>query len=105
MITKLLSICIIFTNYTERFVKQLTAQEEGGVGGRESRKRVAEQGSKLLSNEGFAATLLKFETNFNHYFRLLLEALPGFSSAQLDRETDLVLRLDFNDFYATQWNL
>lgn len=131
IITKLLSVCVIFCNYTERFVKQLTLEHtaaaaaastaaptstvSGGkqsAGSNASRSREAQrnqiismEGRKLLSEKGFGATMSRFEANFDKYYRMLMEATTTFQNPNFPDHGLLALniRLDFNDFYSNRF--
>lgn len=129
IITKLLSVCVIFCNYTERFVKQLTLehsaaaaeassatpatsskdgkQSSAGSRFREAQRNriISMEGRKLLSEKGFGATMARFEANFDKYYRMLMEATTTFQNPNFPDHGLLALniRLDFNDFYSNRF--
>lgn len=126
IITKILSVCVIFCNYTERFIKQLTLEHstaaaaastasaasnsaKPGTTGRskdDQRNRVISlEGRKILSEKGFGATMSRFEANFDKYYRMLMEATTTFQNPNFPDHGLLALniRLDFNDFYSTRF--
>ena len=128
IITKLLSVCVIFCNYTERFVKQLTLEHSAaaasastvdvkptGKGGKEANagrnreaqrnKIISMEGRKLLAEKGFGATMARFEANFDKYYRMLMEATTTFQNPNFPDHGLLALniRLDFNDFYSNRF--
>jgi gamma-tubulin complex component 2 len=120
IITKILSVCVIFCNYTERFIKQLTLETSGTEAKAETdlkskttaksreagRINVASiEGRKLLAEKGFGATMARFEANFDKYYRMLMEATTTFQNPNFPDHglLSLNVRLDFNDYYSDRF--
>lgn len=131
IITKLLSVCVIFCNYTERFIKQLTLEQTASELGLSSassgsskdsksktsasaaaanraaqrRNVTSMEGRKMLAEKGFGATMGRFEANFDKYYRMLMEATTTFQNPHFPEHglLSLNIRLDFNDFYSNRF--
>ncbi|KAF8938309.1 hypothetical protein BGZ58_001171 [Dissophora ornata] len=96
--SKLMSTCIKFTNYTDRFTRALTAMEtqlDEEAAAMASAKEVQqiEQAMKRLN---------EFEDGFTYHLKLLIEALNFYSATETVQFLCLVVRLDYNQFYANQ---
>jgi gamma-tubulin complex component 2 len=126
IITKLLSVCVIFCNYTERFIKQITiettaaaadastvapASKQGAAAKKAAEAKssrlsvISMEGRKVLSEKGFGTTMARFEANFDKYYRMLMEATTTFQNPNFPDHGLLALnvRLDFNDFYSNHF--
>lgn len=115
IITKLLSVCVIFCNYTERFIKQLTLEQpttETNKDKKSAKTRETQrlnvasvEGRRVLAEKGFGSTMSKFEANFDKYYRMLMEATSTFQNPNFPEHglLSLNIRLDFNDFYSNRF--
>ncbi|KAG0269306.1 hypothetical protein DFQ27_003990 [Actinomortierella ambigua] len=96
--SKLISTCIKFANYTERFTRALSAMEiqlddEAASKAPPSQIQLIEQAMRRLN---------EFEDGFLYHIKLLMEALHFYSATETVQFLCLVVRLDFNQFYAHQ---
>ncbi|XP_049848365.1 gamma-tubulin complex component 2-like [Schistocerca gregaria] len=122
--TKLLSICVIFCNYTERFIPQLVQEENeeptttfAGVPtsnrkwssrvkeNRMKGKNISYEASKFLTKKGFETTITRFENNFDKYHKMLIEATSLFQNLDCSDRSILSLntQLDYNEFYLNRY--
>ncbi|CAG8631276.1 3384_t:CDS:10 [Acaulospora morrowiae] len=85
--SKLVYTCVLFSNYTEKFTKSLISQVDS---------------TSNLSMDQQERTLRKFEDNFIYHIKLLIEALNFYSATETVQFLCLVVRLDYNLFYANQ---
>lgn len=96
--SKLMSTCIKFTNYTDRFTRALMAMEnqldeETAAMAPSNQVQQIEQAMKRLN---------EFEDGFIYHIKLLIEALNFYSATETVQYLCLVVRLDYNQFYANQ---
>ncbi|KAF9978542.1 hypothetical protein BGZ73_001961 [Actinomortierella ambigua] len=96
--SKLISTCIKFANYTEKFTRALSAMEiqlddEAASKAPPSQTQLIEQAMRRLN---------EFEDGFLYHIKLLMEALHFYSATETVQFLCLVVRLDFNQFYAHQ---
>ncbi|KAF9435799.1 hypothetical protein BGZ76_005507 [Entomortierella beljakovae] len=96
--SRLMSTCIKFTNYTERFTRALTAMEtqldeEAAVMAPANQTQQIEQAMRRLN---------EFDDGFTYHLKLLIEALNFYSATETVQFLCLVVRLDYNQFYANQ---
>ncbi|KAF8943777.1 hypothetical protein BGZ47_005073 [Haplosporangium gracile] len=96
--SKLMSTCIKFTNYTDRFTRALMAMEnqldeETAAKAPSNQVQQIEQAMKRLN---------EFEDGFIYHIKLLIEALNFYSATETVQYLCLVVRLDYNQFYANQ---
>ncbi|KAG0326622.1 hypothetical protein BGZ99_009294 [Dissophora globulifera] len=96
--SKLMSTCIKFTNYTDRFTRALMAMEvqldeEAAAMAPASQVQQIEQAMRRLN---------EFEDGFIYHLKLLIEALNFYSATETVQFLCLVVRLDYNQFYANQ---
>ncbi|KAI1316726.1 hypothetical protein EDD11_009542 [Mortierella claussenii] len=99
--SKLMSTCIKFTNYTDRFARALSAME----------RIETQSGSGLVATapaiqvqqiEQAMRRLNEFEDVFVYHLKLLIDALNFYSATETVQFLCLVVRLDYNQFYANQ---
>ncbi|KAG0228795.1 hypothetical protein BGW42_001992 [Actinomortierella wolfii] len=96
--SKLILTCIKFANYTEKFTRALSAMEiqlddEAAAKAPPSQIQLIEQAMRRLN---------EFEDGFLYHIKLLMEALHFYSATETVQFLCLVVRLDFNLFYAHQ---
>uniref|UniRef100_A0A8C1QJ60 Gamma-tubulin complex component n=1 Tax=Cyprinus carpio TaxID=7962 RepID=A0A8C1QJ60_CYPCA len=121
--SKLMSVCVMFTNCMQRFthsmridseMKRLTfgnATMEGSSTSAErteeaekkrlTSKFIAEHVDALQSDSGFEATISKFDSNFSTLLLDLLDKLSIYSTNDCEHSMiNIIYRLDFNGFYT-----
>lgn len=121
--SKLMSVCVMFTNCMQRFTHSLTIDSEmkrltlnpGTMKGSSAsserteaaeRKRLAakflaEHVDALQSDSGFEATISKFDSNFSTLLLELLDKLSIYSTNDCEHSMiNIIYRLDFNGFYT-----
>ncbi|KAF9101127.1 hypothetical protein BGX27_011600 [Mortierella sp. AM989] len=96
--SKLMSTCIKFTNYTDRFTRALTYMET------QLDKEAGPMApvNQILQIEQAMRRLNEFEDGFIYHLKLLIEALNFYSATETVQFLCLVVRLDYNQFYANQ---
>ncbi|KAG0361519.1 hypothetical protein BG005_008109 [Podila minutissima] len=95
---KLMSTCIKFTNYTDKFTRALLAMETQ----LDSEKAVMAPANQVQLIEQAIRRLNEFEDGFIYHLKLLIEALNFYSATESVQFLCLVVRLDYNQFYANQ---
>uniref|UniRef100_A0A8C1NKE9 Gamma-tubulin complex component n=1 Tax=Cyprinus carpio TaxID=7962 RepID=A0A8C1NKE9_CYPCA len=117
--SKLMSVCIMFTNCMQRFthsmridseMKRLTLEHgtsasaertEEAEKKRLTSKFLAEHVDALQSDSGFEATISKFDSNFSTLLLDLLDKLSIYSTNDCEHSMiNIIYRLDFNGFYT-----
>ena len=111
LISRLMAVCITFTNHMHKVTQQLEVRSltegEGppaargrGKGARLQPKLVSEVISanleQIVSSESFEQTIANFDKNFT---RDLIELLEKLYSLSTDTVGSMVARLDFNGYY------
>ncbi|KAF9899436.1 hypothetical protein BX616_003034, partial [Lobosporangium transversale] len=96
--SKLMSTCIKFTNYTDRFTRALMSMEiqldpERAATAPSNQGQQIEQAMKRLN---------EFEDSFVYHLKLLIDALNFYSASETVQFLCLVVRLDYNQFYTNQ---
>ncbi|KAG0274991.1 hypothetical protein BGZ95_009286 [Linnemannia exigua] len=96
--SKLMSTCIKFSNYTDRFTRAMIAMEnqldeETAAMAPPNQIQQIEQAMKRLN---------EFEDGFVYHIKLLIDALNFYSATETVQYLCLVVRLDYNQFYANQ---
>ncbi|KAF9910919.1 hypothetical protein EC991_005093 [Linnemannia zychae] len=96
--SKLMSTCIKFASYTDRFTRALMAMEnqldaETAVMAPANQIQLMEQAMKRLN---------ELEDGFVYHIKLLIDALNFYSATETVQYLCLVVRLDYNQFYANQ---
>ena len=82
---------VLFCLYHEKFTKSLSTLE-----------LKVESTSIPLQMDSIDRTLHKFEDNFFYHIKLLIEALNFYSATETVQFLCLVVRLDYNLYYANQ---
>ncbi|KAF9333918.1 hypothetical protein BG006_002986 [Podila minutissima] len=95
---KLMSTCIKFTNYTDKFTRALLAMETQ----LDPEKAVMAPANQVQLIEQAIRRLNEFEDGFIYHLKLLIEALNFYSATESVQFLCLVVRLDYNQFYANQ---
>ncbi|KAG0091455.1 hypothetical protein BGZ92_000657 [Podila epicladia] len=95
---KLMSTCIRFTNYTDKFTRALLAMETQ----LDPEKAVMAPVNQVQLIEQAIRRLNEFEDGFIYHLKLLIEALNFYSATESVQFLCLVVRLDYNQFYANQ---
>uniref|UniRef100_A0AAQ5Y3X5 Gamma-tubulin complex component n=1 Tax=Amphiprion ocellaris TaxID=80972 RepID=A0AAQ5Y3X5_AMPOC len=117
--SKLMSICVMFTNCMQRFTQSMRLErlslEQGGIDGppaqsehaeeaekkRLATKLLAEHADTIQSDAGFEATISKFDSNFSMLLLDLLDKLSIYSTNDCEHSMiSIIYRLDFNGFYT-----
>ncbi|KAI9279674.1 gamma-tubulin complex component protein [Umbelopsis sp. AD052] len=102
--SKLMTTCVLFANYTDKFTHALTvlekqySSEKFGVG---SGKFGNTSGITLESQ---SRSLHKIEENFSYHMKLLIDALNYYSATETLQFLCLVVRLDYNSYYGKDQN-
>ncbi|KAF9921599.1 hypothetical protein FBU30_008353 [Linnemannia zychae] len=95
--SKLMSTCIKFTNYTDKFTRALIAMES-----QLETTTMAAPANQIQQIEQAMKRLNEFEDSFTYHIKLLIEALNFYSATEAVQYLCLVVRLDYNQFYANQ---
>ncbi|XP_064418571.1 gamma-tubulin complex component 2 [Latimeria chalumnae] len=121
--SKLMSVCVMFTNCMQRFTQSIKLDNEmnrldlehGTMRGpptqserveevemkRLTSKYLAEQMDALHLTSGFEATITKFDSNFSTHLLDLLDKLSIYSTNDCEHSMiNIIYRLDFNGFYT-----
>ncbi|KAJ6654038.1 hypothetical protein lerEdw1_007547 [Lerista edwardsae] len=121
--SKMMSVCVMFTNCMQRFSHSMKLDRELGRltvehgtmrGPPTEQERVAESSRKQLANRllaehadsvqgtsGFEATINKFDNNFSAHLLDLLDKLSLYSTSDCEHSMiNIIYRLDFNGFYT-----
>uniref|UniRef100_A0A4W5JWH9 Gamma-tubulin complex component n=1 Tax=Hucho hucho TaxID=62062 RepID=A0A4W5JWH9_9TELE len=121
--SKLMSVCVMFTNCMQRFTQSMKLDREmnrlslehGTMEGpptqsecteeqekkRLTSKFLAEHVDALQSDAGFEATVSKFDSNFSTLLLDLLDKLSVYSTNDCEHSMiNIIYRLDFNGFYT-----
>uniref|UniRef100_A0A7N8YAI2 Gamma-tubulin complex component n=1 Tax=Mastacembelus armatus TaxID=205130 RepID=A0A7N8YAI2_9TELE len=117
--SKLMSVCVMFTNCMQRFTQSMRLErlslEQGTMDGPPTQSEYAEEAEKkrlttkflaehvdaLQSDTGFEATINKFDTNFSMLLLDLLDKLSIYSTNDCEHSMiSIIYRLDFNGFYT-----
>ncbi|XP_026526589.1 gamma-tubulin complex component 2 [Notechis scutatus] len=121
--SKLMSVCVMFTNCMQRFshsmkldkeMDRLTVEHGTMRGPPTKQERVEESAKKQLANKflaeqadslhvssGFEATINKFDSNFSAHLLDLLDKLSIYSTNECEHSMiNIIYRLDFNGFYT-----
>ncbi|KAI7823165.1 Spc98 family-domain-containing protein, partial [Gamsiella multidivaricata] len=96
--SKLMSTCIKFTNYTDRFTRALMAMETQ----LDVETAAMAPLSQVQQIEKAMRRLNEFEDGFIYHLKLLIDALNFYSATETVQFLCLVVRLDYNQFYANQ---
>lgn len=104
---KLFHVCIVFTHYMDRFVRLfLVDDHESSIGNRafhvhHTTLSYPSHIERLVADESFDRTITKFEENFTHHLRLLIDGFRFYSSADCeDHMLGLLCQLDYNFFFS-----
>ncbi|XP_062330032.1 gamma-tubulin complex component 2 isoform X2 [Osmerus eperlanus] len=117
--SKLMSVCVMFTNQMQAFTNSMRLDrlslEHGAIKGPPSQseraqdtekrkltsKFVAEHVQALQSDAGFENTISKFDSNFSTLLLDLLDKLSIYSTNDCEHSMiNIIYRLDFNGFYT-----
>ncbi|TFK03290.1 Gamma-tubulin complex component 2 [Platysternon megacephalum] len=121
--SKLMSVCVMFTNCMQRFTQSMKLNNEMGrltlehgtmLGPPTEQERAEEVVKKQLTNKllaehadafqltsGFEATINKFDSNFSTHLLDLLDKLSVYSTNDCEHSMiNIIYRLDFNGFYT-----
>uniref|UniRef100_A0A8D3ADA3 Gamma-tubulin complex component n=1 Tax=Scophthalmus maximus TaxID=52904 RepID=A0A8D3ADA3_SCOMX len=117
--SKLMSVCVMFTNCMQRFTQSMRLErlslERGATDGPPTQSEHAEEAEKkrlttkflaehvdaLQSDAGFEATIIKFDSNFSTLLLELLDKLSIYSTNDCEHSMiSIIYRLDFNGFYT-----
>ncbi|KAF9174729.1 hypothetical protein BGX20_010127 [Mortierella sp. AD010] len=96
--SKLMSTCIKFTNYTDRFTRALTAMETQ----LDDEATAMAPSNQIQQIQQAIRRLSEFENGFTYHLKLLIDALNLYSATETVQFLCLVVRLDYNLFYANQ---
>lgn len=121
--SKLMSVCVMFTNCMQRFTQSMQVQtemerltlEHGTMMGPPTQNEKTEEAmkkkltSKFLaehvdafqSSTGFESTINNFDSNFSTHLMDLLDKLSMYSTNDCEHSMiNIIYRLDFNGFYT-----
>ncbi|XP_053306596.1 gamma-tubulin complex component 2 [Spea bombifrons] len=121
--SKLMSVCVMFTNCLQRFTKSMQVEtemerltlEHGTMMGppthsersdedvkkKLTSKYLAEHVDAFQSSSGFEATINNFDSNFSTHLLDLLDKLSMYSTNDCEHSMiNIIYRLDFNGFYT-----
>ncbi|KAM9618522.1 gamma-tubulin complex component 2 isoform 2-T2 [Trichechus inunguis] len=121
--SKLMSVCVMFTNCMQRFTQSMKLDSELGrltlehgtmLGPPTEAERAEESARKKLAKKhlaehmdapqvtsGFEATISKFDKNFSAHLLDLLARLSIYSTSDCEHSmASVISRLDFNGFYT-----
>ncbi|XP_015312384.2 gamma-tubulin complex component 2 isoform X1 [Macaca fascicularis] len=118
--SKLMSVCVMFTNCMQKFTQNMKLDSELGgqmleqgtvpglpTGAEErarkelTRKHLAEHADAAQLVSGFEATINKFDKNFSAHLLDLLARLSIYSTSDCEHGmASVISRLDFNGFYT-----
>ncbi|RVE59987.1 hypothetical protein OJAV_G00193930 [Oryzias javanicus] len=112
--SKLMTVCVMFTNCMQRFTQSMRlehlSREQGTMDEAptqsESEKKLttkyaAEHVDALQSDAGLEATISKFDSNFSMLLLDLLDKLSIYSTNDCEHSMiSIIYRLDFNGFYT-----
>ncbi|XP_060951053.1 gamma-tubulin complex component 2-like [Limanda limanda] len=114
--SKLMSVCVMFTNCMQRFtqLERLSMERESrdrpptqsppaeeAEKKRVTTKLLAEHVDTLQSDAGFEATIREFDSNFSTLLLNLLDKLSIYSTNDCEHSMiSIIYRLDFNGFYT-----
>ncbi|XP_034426750.1 gamma-tubulin complex component 2 isoform X2 [Hippoglossus hippoglossus] len=113
--SKLMSVCVMFTNCMQRFTQSMRLEHqetrdrpatqstpaEEAEKKRVTTKLLAEHVDALQSDAGFEATISKFDSNFSTLLLDLLDKLSIYSTNDCEHSMiSIIYRLDFNGFYT-----
>uniref|UniRef100_A0A8C5Q7X0 Gamma-tubulin complex component n=1 Tax=Leptobrachium leishanense TaxID=445787 RepID=A0A8C5Q7X0_9ANUR len=121
--SKLMSVCVMFTNCLQRFTQSMQVQpemerltvEHGTMMGPPSQserneeatkkkltsKYLAEHVDAFQSSSGFESTINNFDSNFSTHLLDLLDKLSMYSTNDCEHSMiNIIYRLDFNGFYT-----
>uniref|UniRef100_A0A096NSY8 Gamma-tubulin complex component n=1 Tax=Papio anubis TaxID=9555 RepID=A0A096NSY8_PAPAN len=118
--SKLMSVCVMFTNCMQKFTQSMKLDselggqmlEQGAVPGLPTgaeerarkeltRKHLAEHADAAQLVSGFEATINKFDKNFSAHLLDLLARLSIYSTSDCEHGmASVISRLDFNGFYT-----
>uniref|UniRef100_A0A8C5Q8W7 Gamma-tubulin complex component n=1 Tax=Leptobrachium leishanense TaxID=445787 RepID=A0A8C5Q8W7_9ANUR len=112
--SKLMSVCVMFTNCLQRFTQSMQVQpemerltvEHGTMMGPPSQSErneeyLAEHVDAFQSSSGFESTINNFDSNFSTHLLDLLDKLSMYSTNDCEHSMiNIIYRLDFNGFYT-----
>lgn len=114
--SKLMSVCVMFTNCMQRFTQSMkidtemkrtdgcptpSERVEEAEKKRVTSKFLAEHVDALQSDSGFEGTIGKFDSNFSTLLMDLLDKLSIYSTNDCEHSMiNIIYRLDFNGFYT-----
>uniref|UniRef100_A0A668ARY8 Gamma-tubulin complex component n=1 Tax=Myripristis murdjan TaxID=586833 RepID=A0A668ARY8_9TELE len=117
--SKLMSVCVMFTNCMQRFTQSMRLDrislEHRSMDGPPNQSERTEEAEKkklttkflaehvdaLQSDAGFEATISKFDSNFSTLLLDLLDKLSIYSTNDCEHSMiNIIYRLDFNGFYT-----
>ncbi|XP_067225160.1 gamma-tubulin complex component 2 [Chanodichthys erythropterus] len=106
--SKLMSVCVMFTNCMQRFTQSMRIDSEMKAERTEEAEKkrlaskfLAEHVEALQSDSGFEGTISKFDSNFSTLLLDLLDKLSIYSTNDCEHSMiNIIYRLDFNGFYT-----
>ncbi|CAO3686335.1 unnamed protein product [Umbelopsis ramanniana] len=102
--SKLMTTCVLFANYTDKFTHALTVLEK-----QYSSEKFGVVTGKFGNTSGItlesqSRSLHKIEENFSYHMKLLIDALNYYSATETLQFLCLVVRLDYNSYYGKDQN-
>lgn len=121
VVSKLMLVCVTFTNCMQRFTQSATVESQEiiapGVGVMSKKgpppdeqekkkatvKVISEHVDQMISGEDFERTIQNFDNNFSLHLMDLLEKLSHYSTIDCEHQMlNIIARLDHNGFYTAQ---
>lgn len=121
VVSKLMLVCVTFTNCMQRFTQSATveSQETDAPGlsvmnkkgpplNEQEKKKttvkvISEHVDQMISGEDFERTIQNFDNNFSLHLMDLLEKLSHYSTIDCEHQMlNIIARLDHNGFYTAQ---
>ena len=97
IISKLMAVCVTFSNCMLRYNHSVKVNEVGKA----SAKVTIRHYDKMMSSEEIENTISNFDTNFSKLLIELLDKLSVMSSTEKEQQMmNLVFRLDHNSYYS-----
>ncbi|EDO46105.1 predicted protein, partial [Nematostella vectensis] len=119
-VSKMMLVCVTFTNCMQRFTQSASADapddtpgqspmnKKGPPPDQEEKRKTASRAeadhlSQMISGEDFERTVMNFDKNFSRHLLDLLEKLSHYSTTDCEHQMlNIIARLDHNGFYTAQ---
>ncbi|KAK2565111.1 Gamma-tubulin complex component 2 [Acropora cervicornis] len=99
VVSKLMLVCVTFTNCMQRFTQSATVESQEII----APGVISEHVDQMISGEDFERTIQNFDNNFSLHLMDLLEKLSHYSTIDCEHQMlNIIARLDHNGFYTAQ---